>query len=511
MKKFFLSAIIMMVCAISANATLEVATFENAEYPGTGIETSEEAPYWYGWGSAEENYWMSGNYQFVTFVDDYYAPAYYYYEFIVTRDKSTKYTDYQHAYRSAAGGAYEGDNFAVWTNNWYGNSPVEPLEATIIPGFFICNCVYTVSSMNYGDGYAKKFGKEDWLKLTITGEKGGVKGNSVEFYLAKDGEYVSEWTYVDLSSLGEVDGVTFEMSSTDNSYGMMNTPAYFCMDNFGAEKPAAYVEPARAKFLEFATFEDITIAHADTCWQGADVPAIGWNNWKSGDYAFQTYFGGNSGYGDYYSAFTVTNETANTSTGSAEPYRSAKGGAYEGENFAVWNLNYYGADSLKFAAQDVKGFFINNTAYAVNSMCYGDSYTKKFGEDDWFLLTINGSKDGVEVNAEVEFYLAKDGKYVNEWTYVDLTPLGEVDAITFTMSSSDNSYGYMNTPAYFCMDNFGAEKPAGYVAPEMVEFPKDVTAIENTEAAVKAVKVVRDGQVLIIRDGKAYNVLGAQL
>ena len=70
-------------------------------------------------------------------------------------------------------------------------------------------------------------------------------------------------------------------------------------------------------------------------------------------------------------------------------------------------------------------------------------------------------------------------------------------------------YG-MNTPSYIAMDNFGAAKPASYVAPAMAEFDL-TTAIDNTNAAVKATKVMRDGQVIILRDGKAFNVLGAQL
>lgn len=35
------------------------------------------------------------------------------------------------------------------------------------------------------------------------------------------------------------------------------------------------------------------------------------------------------------------------------------------------------------------------------------------------------------------------------------------------------------------------------------------TAIDNTEAAVKAQKVLRDGQLYIIYNGKTYNVQGA--
>ncbi len=40
---------------------------------------------------------------------------------------------------------------------------------------------------------------------------------------------------------------------------------------------------------------------------------------------------------------------------------------------------------------------------------------------------------------------------------------------------------------------------------------KTPAAIDNAKADVKAVKVIRDGQVLILRDGKSYNALGTQL
>lgn len=41
-------------------------------------------------------------------------------------------------------------------------------------------------------------------------------------------------------------------------------------------------------------------------------------------------------------------------------------------------------------------------------------------------------------------------------------------------------------------------------------FETEPTAIGNTEAEVKAVKVIRNGQLIIIRDGKEFNVLGSQ-
>ena len=319
----------------------------------------------------------------------------------------------------------------------------------------------------------------------------------------------TEWEKVDLSELGACHGLAFTLVSTGKGASGTNTSLYFALDGLTV---TTIPDEEIPEPLKIATFEDITLAKADTCWQGADEPIVGWNNWKSGDYNFQSYYGGNLGMGDYYAAITVTNETANTSTGYTEPYRSAKGGAYEGDNFAVAYVDTWNPDTVTFDAQVVKGLFVNNTAYDVNEMVHG-GFTRKFGKDDWFKLTIHGMKDGAAVDAVVDFYLANDGKYVNEWTYVDLTALGEVDAITFSLSSTDNDpiYG-MNTPAYFCFDNFGMAKPAGYVAPEMAAFPADETAIDQTTNDQRqTTKLIRNGQVLIIREGKIFNILGAEL
>jgi len=63
--------------------------------------------------------------------------------------------------------------------------------------------------------------------------------DSVNFYLAdyrfadNDSDYiVNSWKYVDLSTLGGVDTYEFDLSSSDTGAFGMNTPAYFCMDQF---------------------------------------------------------------------------------------------------------------------------------------------------------------------------------------------------------------------------------------------------------------------------------------
>ena len=373
----------------------------------------------------------------------------------------------------------------------------------------ICMDALTRRDVTVGGGYAHAFTENDTLRLKIYAvDEYGDNDDTVDpviYDMAVGQKFENGWVKIDLTSLGKTLGLNFEMSSTDQSYGMANTSLYFAMDKLAISDK---------KPQKVATFENeaggINVAKADTVWQGADAPVVGWNNWTSGTYTFQTYYGGNSVYGDYYSAFTVTNETANTSTGYTEAYRSAKGGAYEGENFVVWNLGYYGVDTIRFDTQVVPGFFINNTAYAVTSMVNGDSFAKAFGKDDWFKLTCIGVKDGAQV-ATKDFYLAQNGEYVVGWTYVDLAELGEIDGLTLSMSSSDATGGFMNTPAYFAMDNFGAAKPDPYIEPERAIFPEHPSAINAIRANEKVTKVIRNGQVLIIRGNNVYNILGNEV
>jgi hypothetical protein len=115
----------------------------------------------------------------------------------------------------------------------------------VVSGFYITNSTYAALSMRNGDNFAKKFGgssgnDEDWFKLTLKKWHGGIlSSDSVDFYLAdfrfsdNSKDYiVRNWQWVDLSALGNVDSLQFQLSSSDvGTYGM-NTPAFFCIDNF---------------------------------------------------------------------------------------------------------------------------------------------------------------------------------------------------------------------------------------------------------------------------------------
>lgn len=150
-------------------------------------------------------------------------------------------------------------------------------------------------------------------------------------------------------------------------------------------------------------------------------------------------------------------------------YSVISGSGYNGSNnFALsykFDDNVIYLDDAAMGAP-VAGFYVNNSTYAYLSMQDGDSAAKKFGgesgdDEDYFLLTIKGYLNGSLKTESVDFYLA-DYRFadnsmdyiIDDWTYVDLLPLGNVDSLTFALSSSDNGDFGMNTPAYFCLDNF---------------------------------------------------------
>ena len=106
------------------------------------------------------------------------------------------------------------------------------VNGRIVEGAYVTNITYAYWYMkNY-------FQPGNWFKMTIRGYLNGQKvADSVDFMLgqvANDStqNIVNTWTWVDLSALGHVDSLTYDLSSNDTAGGFgMNNPAYFAMDN----------------------------------------------------------------------------------------------------------------------------------------------------------------------------------------------------------------------------------------------------------------------------------------
>lgn len=123
------------------------------------------------------------------------------------------------------------------------------------------------------------------------------------------------------------------------------------------------------------------------------------------------------------------------------------------KNFAV----AYCEASISFA--DGKAHLINTidvcpTTYCLGVCKYGNTSAASLAKDGSLRLEITGVfADGSEelVNT-VDF--ARNGTLLEKWIPVQLSHLGAVKALKFTMTGSDVSdYGGINTPTYFAFDN----------------------------------------------------------
>lgn len=166
---------------------------------------------------------------------------------------ATSFADYTtDQWNSAAGhGAAGSANYGVIYGSSTPNEQMEIIkvadgdaEGRIIKGMNITNSAWTVECVKNGNGSAQKFAQGSWFKVTFTGVKADKTATaSVDYYLADyrstneaDWTCLTDWAWVDLSSLGKVVSLNVSFDGTDKgSYGL-NTSCYVCIDNVGCEK-----------------------------------------------------------------------------------------------------------------------------------------------------------------------------------------------------------------------------------------------------------------------------------
>lgn len=102
----------------------------------------------------------------------------------------------------------------------------------VIDHMYVAPTTYVLNVEKNGNGMASALGSDGWFKIVATGldEDGNVTGTA-EFYLYKDGKAVEDWTKWELSSLGKVLMVQFDMQGSDSGDYGLNTPAYFAYDD----------------------------------------------------------------------------------------------------------------------------------------------------------------------------------------------------------------------------------------------------------------------------------------
>jgi len=195
-------------------------------------------------------------------------------------------------------------------------------------------------------------------------------------------------------------------------------------------------------------------------------------NFKKGCLNFMHYADNTYGPMSYWDGFTVSKTKTfpcplvctNTCNGLQDQFSSITGGGQLGVN-DPYSVAYYGYNASYFpanhcimnldAANTVCGMYITNNAYAYKSMNCGDSFAHKFAAGDSLVLYVEGYL-GATYKGKVKYYLAdfrgSSTIIVNTWKWMNLTSLGSVDKLVFSMATSDTGMYGPNTPMYFCVD-----------------------------------------------------------
>lgn len=227
--------------------------------------------------------------------------------------------------------------------------------------------------------------------------------------------------------------------------------------------------------VDVADFEDVELA-ASGIWE----PEEGNNEMLSHGWVFTNYYSE-----FFWGGFTASNRTDLNQTGMGSQYTAVTGVGYDGS--AQYAVAYtYGAQTDVYAADGeshiVTGCYVTNNLWAYQNMLEGDYSVTPFGgpngtDPDWFKLTATGKNASGQTVGTLDFYLAdyrsdnpEEDYILDTWEWFDLSSLGEVASISFSLESTKQNYGGMITPAYFCMDNFnGEETPIIDLPPHIVE------------------------------------------
>lgn len=235
---------------------LRILTFEDGDYRGN---ESNAASYWsdfiptdseYGNGNGRYAWYDEGN-TFLSFTPSETAlyPGYGGHALSNYVGSDLSQGDYMHDLQAynVEGGANGSENFCVHFGyiDDSGTGMMNEMvyfefgdgEARVIDHMFVTNTTYVYNLLENGDGWQVPTGagEESWYKIVAYGyDENDEKCGEAEFKLWNEGRQgVQEWTKWDLSSLGKVVRVEFNLVGSDDLYGEygLGVAGYFAYDD----------------------------------------------------------------------------------------------------------------------------------------------------------------------------------------------------------------------------------------------------------------------------------------
>ena len=216
-------------------------------YPnGSGTTDESKAYTWYDAGNTELKHMLPKSWDNYCYWGGGHAVSNYASsDYVANGDFNHQLTVYKAGAEGdvRTGGGHNGsNNFAVHfgykDKSGYTDSQILPSfafgdgMARVIDHMYVNNICYALNCYLNGNGLTAKIGDDDWVKLTATGYDGEAKTGEASIYLCNGPKnIITDWTKFDLSGLGAVTKVEFNITgSSDNGYGF-SQPAYFAYDD----------------------------------------------------------------------------------------------------------------------------------------------------------------------------------------------------------------------------------------------------------------------------------------
>lgn len=157
--------------------------------------------------------------------------------FVAAGKQDTSFKDYTTDKNTCVGHGYAGSkNYIVYYPTYGAPSTIDLPSVQTVRGFYGAVNTYVQNSITKGDGFARAFKQGDFLRLDCIGVKADNTTDTISYYLADYTgaalTYAKDWTWFDLSKLGNIKALYFAFDGTDKGQYGLNTPTYVLIDNF---------------------------------------------------------------------------------------------------------------------------------------------------------------------------------------------------------------------------------------------------------------------------------------
>ena len=146
---------------------------------------------------------------------------------------------------TTSGGGHNGsDNFLIVVGNYNSIANSDDLaemyfadgKARKVLGCYVNYTTYFLNIAKNGNPYSPALAEGDTIKLTATGYNAiGAETGSAEMTFARWDHFIEDWTAWDLSALGEVVTIKFNLTGGPTTEWGMTTPKYFAIDDITIE------------------------------------------------------------------------------------------------------------------------------------------------------------------------------------------------------------------------------------------------------------------------------------